>query len=270
MTNRFKTGWIEFVLGAVVFAMACMVGLGQNYSTDTTGPSGQGDMRFKDSSGNVQLRVGTTKALDYTPIGHNSPADATFGHVTVNSNLLVTGTSTTADDVGTVNATYATVVEYGDRACHQTVLTMSAIPWKTLADGDHGGGVKLYDFPEGVIAIHGVVLNCTVINTTNFNASDNDHYYVAVGTVVAADDNDLTGTEANLIAKIDEDTAGGATTMHAETTYLSTPLLVDGSSTACDIALNFAVEASDNSGSNTFAIAVGDTIGVTWSKLGDY
>jgi len=193
----------------------------------------------------------------------------TVTNATSGSTLALSGNQTTTDStVGAIAAGTGSVVEHGNQAYHKTVITVTNAG-VTLADGDDGEGVKIYDFDEGVVAIHGVLCNLVYTNSGNFNASDDDHYYVSIGTVEATDgNNDLTGTEANLIAKTDFDTAAGATTTHTNSTFLDTPDSIDGSSTALDIWLNTSVEATDNSGTN-YIFATG-TVTVLWSPLGDY
>ena len=188
----------------------------------------------------------------------------------VSSNLLLTGSQTTSSGVGAVVTARGSVVEEGNSVMHKTTITITnGAIIATLADADHGAGVVLYDFPAGVIAIHGVTCNMVVTNSAAFEASDNDHYFVGVGTVIAADDATLATTEQNLIAVINEDTAAGVTLTHTEQTFLATTVIVDGSSTACDVALNFAVAGNQVSGSNNFGVQDGATITITWSNLGD-
>lgn len=160
------------------------------------------------------------------------------------------------------------VSEEGNGVIYKTIIDVTNTV-AVLADGADGEGIKLYDFPEGIIVIHSVVAELVVTNSGSFNASDNDHYYFGLGTVEAANANDdLTTTEQNLIAKQTIDTAAGATRVQAIETFLAAPTNIDGSTTALDIWFNYSVEASDNSGANT----VGTTgkVTVIWSFGGDY
>jgi hypothetical protein len=187
----------------------------------------------------------------------------------VQGDLDVLGNSIASDaTIGAVVAAAGTVVEHGNSAYHKTIITVTNVTI-ALADGDDGEGIKIYDFDEGVVAVHGVLVDLVATNSGNFNASTDDLYYFAVGTVEATDaDNDLTGTEANLIAKQTLDTAGGTDVDHDVETFLDTPDSIDGSSTALDIWLNASVEATDNSDANN--IGVTGTLTILWSPLGDY
>jgi hypothetical protein len=189
--------------------------------------------------------------------------------VTLDSTLTTAAATYTTYGVGAVVDGYCSVVEYGVHPNHQTILTVTGATDVLILDGDHGGGLSFYAFPEGVINIRGVTATFIAVTTTNYNASDNDHFDVGIGTVVAADDNALSGTEQNLIAVIDEDTVDGTTTNHAETAFLATSVIVDGSSTPALIAVNYAIEATQNDSSNVLHLTVGDTIAVTWDSLGD-
>lgn len=166
-------------------------------------------------------------------------------------------------------ATAATAAE-GLDGIHRTVLTVavSGTNKVTLADGDHGGGKVVYTFPDGYIYVLGATLDGTVTNTANFNASTDDLFYFAIGTATAADDNDLTATEADIIAKLTIDTASGTSTTRAETGVLATPAAFDGTSSAVTLSANFAVEATDNSDANDFTLT--GTVVILWANIGDY
>ena len=196
-------------------------------------------------------------------IGAAELADEDFGAFTVSGGVA---SLDTADDVTAVAGAATSVESWGES--HKCVITITNAQ-VALADGDDGEGVKVADFPEGVWLIEGVVADLVVTNSGNFNASDDDHYYVSLGTVEATDaDNDLTGTEANLLAKQPLDTAAGATTSADVETFLSAPVIIDGSSTALDVWCNASVEATDNSDANTIDFT--GTVTIWGRKLGDY
>lgn len=226
------------------------------------------------ANGGALTQVGNTTiqgTLDVTG------ASTFTGAATINNNLVVTGTSalqgvTTfsavpvyAGGAGAVVANKATAVETGDGYIHKTVLTLtlSGDHDLDLADGDHGTGIKVYDFPEGRISILGVTMNADAA-TTGINANPNDTYYVALGSVVGADDADLTGTEADLLAKI---TADGATTatLHGA---LAAAAQFDGTTTPLDLYVNAACADASNSAAVTLAIT--GTVTIHWINLGDY
>ena len=108
----------------------------------------------------------------------------------------------------------------------------------------------------------------TVGNTTNFNATANDDFLFSLGTVTAADDNDLTGTEVNLIAKQEIDKDSGTIITRAVKTFLASAAIIDGTGAALDVWLNAAIADTDNHAENT--ITVTGTITIWYKVLGDY
>jgi hypothetical protein len=168
---------------------------------------------------------------------------------------------------GTVGA--ATALE-GLDGMHRTVLSVrvTGADKVTLADGAHGGGTLVYTFPEGQVAILGAVFNGTVTNTDGFNAHAADTFSFGVGVVVGADDDALTGTEQNLIASQAVDTVGGTTLTRAVGVVgPTTPVYVDGTSSAATAYVNFAIAAANNSAAVDFTAS--GTLTVVWALLGD-
>lgn len=153
---------------------------------------------------------------------------------------------------------------------HQTALTLTLTGANDLdlADGDHGTGIKIADFPAGRIAILGVTVNASVAHNGAFNASPNDVFNVSAGSVIGADDNDLTSTEVDLVPKTALDTVSGATSPLDWKTALVATAQFDGTTTAVPLHINAAVAATANSGATTYAIT--GTLTVTWVNLGDY
>ena len=194
------------------------------------------------------------------------------GALTVDGASTLTGVVTatagvkTALDVGAAAGT-CTAVEWGDGAIHKTVVTLNAVG-VTLADGAHGSGELIYTFPQGVVKILGVTLDGTVTNTALFNASTADTYSFALGQVVAADDDDLTSTEATVFAKVTEDTVDGSVLSFASDGYFATDLAIDGHTTPATIYANWAIAAANNSDANDFTLT--GTVTITWVNLGDY
>jgi len=171
---------------------------------------------------------------------------------------------------GSLNTTNVTsVVENGDGLSHQTVITLTGTA-SSIADGGFEASQLLYTFPEGAVLFEGCVADLTLtMATTNFNASTDDLYNVAIGTAVNDDgDGTISATGANLIANQSVDTDGGQTQTNSVTAHLATVIIVDGTSTANSMYLNWAVPAANDNGANTNSIT--GTITVTWKKLGDY
>lgn len=203
------------------------------------------------------------KSTGTVTLGGTNAAAVTLGRS--GQSVTVTPQLKTGYGAGAVVADKCTAVEYGDGTIHQTVLTLTLTGANDLdlADGDHGIGVKIYDFPEGRILILGAVADIAMA-TTGVGAHPNDQYSVALGSVTAADDNDLTATEADIIAKI---TADGETTAAAHG-QLAASAQFDGTSSALDLFFNVACANANNTGAQTYA-ATG-TVTITWVNLGDY
>lgn len=220
----------------------------------------------------TKLRLSGT-AITATAAEINNAADGMTATPAELNELDASADTGAAYSNGTVNATVATVVETQIGFMHRSAITLGVADANPaeLADGADGEGTNTYTFPAGVIKIHAVFVDglvCT--NEGNFNASDDDHYYLSIGTTEAASgDDDLTALEQNLMAKTDLDTAAGVTVSHTSNGFLAAPLSIDGTTTACGVFLNNSVEASDNSAANQTGFTAG-TITIYWTCLGDY
>jgi hypothetical protein len=173
---------------------------------------------------------------------------------------------------GAIVADKCTAAEYGDGTVHQTVLTLTLTGDNDIDVGDGGktAGVKVYDFPEGRIAILGATINADTVTNNVYNASTNDIYYVGVGTVdgTQAANADLTGTEQDIIPKTTLDTVSSTDLDLAWHNALSATAQWDGTTTAVDVYVNVAVPDASNTGATTHDIQ--GTLTITWVNLGDY
>lgn len=145
---------------------------------------------------------------------------------------------------------------------HQTVLTLalSGDDDIDLPDGaDHGAGAKVYTFPEGHILILGAVIDAvtSIDGASGGGATVN----LAVGTAAASDDDELTATEANLIASTA--TSNGADTWQAAS---AASVQVDGTASAATVYVNAGVTNAVSASAVTVAIT--GTLTLTWLLLG--
>lgn len=175
--------------------------------------------------------------------------------------LSVSSLMTTSSGVGAIVSGKCTVSELCGTSIHKTYVTFTLTGANDLdlADGDHGTGVKVYDFPEGYIKIIGATCDGVVTSTGTTGA-----FPMALGTATGADDNTLTGTEADIIPST-------AITNGASQTFKAVDAVdeaFDGTSTAIGLYVNAACTDGANSGAVT--IAVTGTATVTWISLGDY
>lgn len=154
--------------------------------------------------------------------------------------------------------------------CRQTVLTVDdlAVPITYGGAGTNSsGGVKLFDFPEGRILVHGVTVKdvvFTVATATN-GLAGTDGGDFALGTVIGSGA-DLTSTEADLCPKTSIDPI-----TNSVSAALAASAQFDGTSTSKDLYFNMLVDANDISADMTNdELTVDCTVTVTWSNLGDY
>lgn len=126
------------------------------------------------------------------------------------------------------------------------------------------GNLKFYTFPAANVVILGAVSNLTIARVgTAITATA--AVVGSVGTVAAATDNStLTSTEANVIPSTVSTLTAGAGVTKGEST---SSITVDGTSSAVELYLNFAVPDAGVTGND--ALLVNGTIEVTYLVLMD-
>lgn len=141
------------------------------------------------------------------------------------------------------------------------VVTMT----DAAAAGCHGS-IKLYDFPACNLLFLGATCDLTVTAGTG-GIADTAAVVAAIGTAaVSTADATLTTTEADLIPSTAATLTAGAGAAKGKT--LTAGIVVfDGTSTAKDAYLNFAVPDAVSTGNDT--LIVSGTITLVWSNLGD-
>jgi hypothetical protein len=177
----------------------------------------------------------------------------------------------TTDGVGAVAGAGVAATEYGDGAMHRTKLTFTNAPF---ALSDAAGvvaytGVKVYDFPAGLLYIIGAVADLALTKSSaGVNADwDGD---VGVGTVTASNNATLSSTEQNIIPTTATPQAvAGVTTADCKSTATEIALY-DGTSTALDMYLNLLVDDTDHDVTGTPCnLIVNGTLVFSWINLGD-
>lgn len=170
---------------------------------------------------------------------------------------------------GTKNGTGVTAAEMGNRVLHYTRLTLDAL---SVAMTDAGGAQshgssKIYDFPAGAIKMVGAIANLTLTAGTG-GISDTFDGDGALGSVAAAADATLSGTEADVIASTATAQAvAGVGSLKMQSTA-SQEVVIDGTTTPVDLYLNLLVDDADSTANDT--LAVSGTIDLYWINLGDY
>lgn len=174
--------------------------------------------------------------------------------------------------VGAKNGSAVVAAEYSQGVLHKTKLTCTAL---TIAMSDDAGvaqygGVKVYDFPAGMLCILGAVIDGSFTGYASLiDTFDGD---VALGTVTATTGNTLTSTEANILQStaltqaVDEVANCDAQSIATALTESGARWL-DGTATAIDMFLNFLVD--DNAAHGTGNASFTGTIEFIWMILGD-
>ena len=141
------------------------------------------------------------------------------------------------------------------------VVTMT----DAAAAGCHGS-VKLYDFPACNLLFLGATCDLTVTAGAG-GITDTAAVVAAIGTAaVSTADATLTTTEADLIPSTAATLTAGAGAAKGKT-LTGGVVVFDGTATAKDAYLNFAVPDAGSTGNDT--LIVSGTITLVWSNLGD-
>lgn len=162
------------------------------------------------------------------------------------------------------------VVERGIGFLHQSVFTLTAAS-VTITDattaGAHGG-IQLYDFAGLHLTILGATSDLEITAGAGGTA-DNASVVCALGTVVTATANDaLTSTEADFMASTAATLTSGVGACDGQS---ATAAIVqfDGTATAKDLFLNFAVPDAGQTDASNDTLSVTGTVTITWVENGD-
>jgi hypothetical protein len=150
----------------------------------------------------------------------------------------------------------------------KTVMTLDSVVI-TMTDattaGSHGS-LKLYDFPECNLLFLGGTCDL-VITAGEGGITDTAAVVGSVGTVTVGTDNaTLTTTEADLIPSTASPLTDGAGETKGKTVTAGV-VVFDGTGTAKDAWLNYAVPDADSTANDT--LIVSGTITLVWANLGD-
>lgn len=177
------------------------------------------------------------------------------------------------DAVAAVASTVVTTE--GLQAVHRTVITLNDLA-VSLSDTNVGGGSKIYTFPEGLIRIYGAAAKGITPTTTSALASTlNASKTLSTGVGSVQTTTQASGT----LATTEQDIVNAFSTTSSATVNVAgtggngkcpaAPVLLDGTTTAADLFLNFGVPtATDIDGDAT--ITVDGVVIVLWSHIVDY
>jgi hypothetical protein len=174
---------------------------------------------------------------------------------------------TTAVNVGTLaTVTGLTVVEKGFAGIlHQSTFTLASMPL-TLADATVGAGVKLYDFPTGVVVVSAAIGKVAETTTSVLASTLNTGvtYNWGVGTTTQANGT-LATTEQDIIPTTNGTASATINVAGANSTGIRivAPAVFNGNSSAKSLYFNVGVAgATDIDGDATTTWS--GTIVVTW------
>lgn len=177
----------------------------------------------------------------------------------------------TATNVGTKNGSTVTVSEKGFGGfLHETTFTLASTPL-TVADATAGGGVKLYDFPEGAVTILGGSFSLTPKTTSTIASTLKSGVTIDVGIGTAtAGAAALTTTEDDIV---DSATGPASTVINVAAAPIvavrtTAPVILDGHSSAKSAYLNVGVPTATDIDADA-TITVSGTVKVQWMFNGD-
>lgn len=132
------------------------------------------------------------------------------------------------------------------------------------------GGLKVFDWPAGLILFMGAVMDLAL---TKDAAGVNDDWDgdISLGTVTASNNATLSSTEQDLIPTTATPQAvAGVTTGDGKSTSTEAAKVLDGTATAKDMFLNILVDDADhNVGGTATNIIVNGTITFSFLVIGD-
>lgn len=195
----------------------------------------------------------------------------TFGSAPVLPGASFTSAPTTTDGVGAKNGATVTAVEKGaGDVVHKTVLTLTATPitiTRVANDSSGYGGVKLYDFPAGMIRVLGAATDLAVTFGANFAADGSGDF--SLGST-APDDSTLTNADVDIMASTGMTDPFVASVGAADGAVANAGLGgIDGTGTAAACYLNVICDAGDVTVGNSSATVTG-TVTLTWINCGDF
>jgi len=270
--------------GAVAAGTAILIKAGRSYTYSLTGTH-NATVRFESSddggtSWTLIQQALTTSVISPTTKVNESGKDQLYRS---NCTAYTSGTATanikdTTEEqigVGTSATSGVTVYEKGSGVARQTYLECNAVS-VTISD-DAGvaqyGGVKVYDFPAGMLLFKGATVSGSITAGVTGTIIDNWDGDVSLGTVTATTGATLTGTEADYMPSVSVSAGASDKIGVVSAASVATALTesgarwMDGSTTAKDLFLNFVIDddATHTAGTATFT----GTIIFNWEMLGD-
>lgn len=167
-------------------------------------------------------------------------------------------------NAGAKTASVAKASTTGDATFKTTVLTLDELDVTMTDGGANGsiGSVKLFDFPQGLVAVDLAVTDLTVEVAAGIGATATFKH--ALGTAAEATNDTLDSTQANILPSTNTTLADSAGTAKGVST---TPLIINGTSSAGAVYLNFGVADAGSTANSTATVS--GTVKLVWKFAGD-
>ena len=181
--------------------------------------------------------------------------------------LAVFGNAASQGSVPSAAANLGVFAADANGSVHKTEFKLTATPVAIVdaTTAGAGGGLELFDLPEGLVVLLGGSTNLTITRLgTNITATA--LVVGSLGTTAAAADATLTTTEADLIPSTVATLTAGAGTLKAKSVTAGITVL-DGTSAAKAVYLNFAMPDASSAGNDS--LIVSGTVTLVWASLGD-
>lgn len=244
----------------------------------TTASKGKLAITCADQTGDTTVTLNAEAMGQATNIGIPDPggADAdvvlTAGAQTVGGAKTFSSALLTSFGNGAKNGASVVAAEYGDGVVHKTVLTCTATP---LTFGDEAaqgqyGGVKVYDFPAGLICVLGAVIDGAM--TLTAPAIDAWNGDIGLGVEAPTDHQDAANKTGQIMPKVST-TQAVAKVANVDAVSVATALTEsgarwrDGTTTPVDLFLNLLID-DDALHDNTITGTFTGTISFAWINLG--
>ena len=174
-------------------------------------------------------------------------------------------------NVGAAAGTGVVAVETGYGDYKTTVLTLTNTPIVLVDNAGvvAHGGLKVYDFPLGLVYVQACVLNAaTTLSAAGVDATwEGD---VGVGTVVADTGNTLASTEQNIIPTTEIAAAVASVGICDCVSTASEHVIFDGTGGAIDVYINMLVDDANHDVTSTPTnIILNGTMRLNWIYMGD-
>ena len=161
------------------------------------------------------------------------------------------------------------VAEYGMGGLHHTVLTFDGYTLSTTDNGTagHGGGAKVYDFPQGAILVLGASQNWSLMTVDGTGLPNDAVIDIGIGTTAATSAMEsLTTTTQDIVNKDDITFSSSLSALHQYISTVSGGNLLAGEATAKDAYVNLACTAATADANGTIVLT--GTVSIVWANLG--